>query len=200
MGSGHTVTALYEIVPAGSPMPQTGSVDPLKYQKPAPFACVARAGNELLTVKVRYKAPHGEKSKLLQEVLLPGAKPYQPNAPADFRFSRFRGTVRDAVAQQPAYRQVPATTAAIETGRMAPKGKDPEGYRAEYIQLLKKAQALSASGEGGVTGRKLLDIRKTRRGVCRKQVTRLPETGCRNAWRMGARLPAPHFSNTAAEG
>jgi Ca-activated chloride channel family protein len=77
MGAGHTVTVLYEVVPAwvdernGEPMGGRPQVDPLKYQvqpqivlPPAPRTDSALAG-EWLTVKARYKAPEGEVSDLL---------------------------------------------------------------------------------------------------------------------------------------
>ena len=66
MGAGHTVTALYEIVPPGEDVDAPG-VDPLKYQrpaKPAP-ARVTVPSTELMTVKVRYKQPDGDRSTLV---------------------------------------------------------------------------------------------------------------------------------------
>jgi hypothetical protein len=67
MGAGHTVTVLYEIVPAGIESAERSTVDPLKYQasSPRPPATPAVTSNEWLTVKVRYKAPDGDTSELL---------------------------------------------------------------------------------------------------------------------------------------
>ena len=63
IGAGHSVTALYEIVPAGTAIDLPG-IDPLKYQRPsAPAAGAAR--DELMTVKLRYKAPDADESRLL---------------------------------------------------------------------------------------------------------------------------------------
>jgi Ca-activated chloride channel family protein len=67
VGAGHTVTALYEIVPAGEPVP--GRVDPLKYQeRPRVSAAPAATANtsEMMHIKVRYKAPDGDTSRLLE--------------------------------------------------------------------------------------------------------------------------------------
>jgi hypothetical protein len=67
IGAGHSVTALYEIVPSGVPV-DGPSIDPLRYQQPlAP----ARGGDEseLATVKVRYKEPDGESSQLVTRVV-----------------------------------------------------------------------------------------------------------------------------------
>ncbi|MGN7720157.1 YfbK domain-containing protein [Chitinophaga sp. 22620] len=142
MGSGHTVTALYEIVPAGSLMPQTGSVDPLKYQQPAPLPAPLVQSKEVLTVKVRYKAPQGKKSQLLQAVLQAGAKPIT-ECPADFRLAASVAQFGMLLRNSP-HAGKSSYDGAIKLAVSA-KGEDPEGYRAEYIQLLKKAQALSAS-------------------------------------------------------
>jgi Ca-activated chloride channel family protein len=78
MGAGHTVTALYEIVPAGEPLPGR-VVEPLKYQ-----ALVARSGKrgdraELMTVALRYKRPHGLRSQRLQAVVAATPRPMGPN-------------------------------------------------------------------------------------------------------------------------
>ncbi len=61
IGAGHSVTALYEIVPPGAEVVGQGSVDPLKYQK----ATAAAASPEMLTLKLRYKEPDSERSELI---------------------------------------------------------------------------------------------------------------------------------------
>ncbi len=61
IGAGHTVTALYEIVPAGEKL-DTPPVDPLRYQQLTRPADAAASG-ELLTLKLRYKEPDGQESK-----------------------------------------------------------------------------------------------------------------------------------------
>ena len=66
IGAGHSVTALYEIVPVGVKV-DAADVDPLKYQREARDTRAAASG-ELLTVKVRYKAPDGDTSQLLSRV------------------------------------------------------------------------------------------------------------------------------------
>src|SRR4029079_3774660 len=65
IAAGPTVTALYEIVPPGVPFELPG-VDPLKYQQPVkPAAGGSAASNEMMTVKLRYKEPDGDASKLM---------------------------------------------------------------------------------------------------------------------------------------
>ena len=63
IGAGHAVTALYEIVPAGVSR-LLPAADPLKYQESG-RASAAAGNGELMTVKVRYKAPEGDRSRLL---------------------------------------------------------------------------------------------------------------------------------------
>ena len=63
IGAGHSVTALYEIVPAGQKVENPG-VDELKYSKYEP--CDTQFSNELMTVKLRYKEPNGSTSKFLK--------------------------------------------------------------------------------------------------------------------------------------
>ena len=67
MGAGHRVTALYEVALAGS-RPQAGNVDKLKYQKSAPTRQGRKSG-EILTVKVRYKLPDAEESRLMSSAV-----------------------------------------------------------------------------------------------------------------------------------
>jgi Ca-activated chloride channel family protein len=124
MGSGHTVTALYEIVPAGVKMPSGGTVDPLKYQQPAAPAAPRAQSKEVLTVKVRYKTPQGNTSKLLQEVLQPGAKDIS-NCPADFRLAASVAQFGMLLRNSPhAGKSQYDETFRLEVGA---KGDDPEG-------------------------------------------------------------------------
>jgi len=135
IGAGHSVTALYEIVPAGV-RSDAPSVDRLRYQQP-PQATRAADSSELATVKVRYKAPDGDNSQLITTVLNNRTQPMSANlgfgsAVAEFgmllRGSKFRGTA--------------SFPALIERAR-AFVGKDPEGYRQEFIRLADVASGLS---------------------------------------------------------
>ncbi|HMR81775.1 MAG TPA: von Willebrand factor type A domain-containing protein [Niabella sp.] len=69
LGSGHTVTALYEIIPVGVNAPELRKVDDLKYQKPKGKAPVFNNSNEVMTVKFRYKKPAEDKSLLLEKII-----------------------------------------------------------------------------------------------------------------------------------
>ncbi|MBI2421489.1 MAG: VWA domain-containing protein [Candidatus Hydrogenedentes bacterium] len=82
VGAGHTVTALYELVPAGQAIP--GAVDDLKYQS-SPSA-ESTESTEFMTVKVRYKQPDGQESVKF-EVPVNSALPDLGATSPDFRFS-----------------------------------------------------------------------------------------------------------------
>lgn len=88
IGAGHTVTAFYEIVPAGMPQPNGGGVDPLKYQKNTPEAKAPAAdpGDEWLTLKLRHKHPEGDISALQETVVTGTATPWQESG-SDFQFA-----------------------------------------------------------------------------------------------------------------
>jgi Ca-activated chloride channel family protein len=145
MGSGHTVTALYEIIPVGVKNDYIGSVDPLKYQQPAAVSPVVNSGSkELLTVKFRYKEPTAMKSKLSQAVVLDAPKAFAATS-ADFKFTvgvaEFGMLLRDSP-----YKQKATYEQAISFAR-AGKGEDTEGYRAEFIKLAESAKLLAKSEE-----------------------------------------------------
>ena len=103
IGAGHTVTALYEVVPAGAepnPAASVPPVDPLKYQPTTPV--VASLGKitspEMLTVKLRYKEPDGETSKLIERPFVDSGAQFA-NAAPDLKFARGRGRVWDDPAR-----------------------------------------------------------------------------------------------------
>lgn len=137
LGVGHTVTALYELVPAGS-KERISEVDPLKYQnvKPNPEA---RHSDELMTVKLRYKDPDGQESRLISR---PVRETRDGATPEDLKFAsavaEFGLLLRDSEHRgQASYRQV------LELARSS-RGSDREGYRAEFIRLVEAASLLAA--------------------------------------------------------
>ncbi len=147
IGAGHSVTALYEIVPAGV-TPPPGPVDPLKYQ-PVPAAAAAPppdapaeqpAANELLTVKLRYKAPDGDTSQLIEVPVTDDEKTPLARASAEFKFTA-AAAAYGLMLRQSSYRGA-LTWEQIRNLAIEGKGADPHGYRAEFIQLLDKARGL----------------------------------------------------------
>jgi Ca-activated chloride channel family protein len=143
MGVGHTVTAFYEIIPVGvKDDDMVGSVDPLKYQKAVQNKSVNNSP-ELMTIKFRYKQPDGDKSKM-EQVAVSGNALNSEKASDDFKFAaavaEFGLLLRDSQYKQNArYEQV------IALAKSA-KGKDDDGYRAEFIRLAESAMNMAKSG------------------------------------------------------
>jgi Ca-activated chloride channel family protein len=149
IGAGHTVTALYEIVPAGMEIDRPG-IDPLKYQRPAAGVPNVRPGrdgvgmsgagsarDELMTVKLRYKAPDGDVSRLLRVVVKAGAGELSPNVGFAAAVAEFGMLLR----QSPHRGSSTHADAAALARRF--RGPDPDGYRAEFIRLIELADALA---------------------------------------------------------
>lgn len=133
LGSGHTVTALYEVIPAGVKSEFLKDIDQLKYSEKK----TDKMSDELLTVKFRYQEPQGSKSKLITRIV----KDESGAMDADFKFASavalFGMQLRDSEFTNGA--SVDMVNSLAEAGR----GKDPEGYRAEFIRLV----ATAAVGE-----------------------------------------------------
>lgn len=138
MGAGHTVTAVYEIIPVGVESKFIKKTDDLKYQKNSSSSNYA---HEMLTVKLRYKDPDGNKSKLLQQAVLDKYQDKLSKTSDNFRFSAsvvMLGMLlrQSDFVQESSFEQ----TIALAEGA---KGTDKEGYRAEYIKLAKSAQLMA---------------------------------------------------------
>jgi Ca-activated chloride channel family protein len=143
IGAGHTVTALYEIIPAGRPVPGTPSVDPLKYQKPEPVATTGAVSGDLLTLKLRYKAPDGDTSRLVEFPLAGADAPAFDQASADFRFAAAVAAFGMKLRQSPDAGKLDWT--AIQKIARQALGDDPGSYRAEFLTLIEKAGHLAPS-------------------------------------------------------
>jgi Ca-activated chloride channel family protein len=149
IGSGHAVTALYELVPAG----EAGAAELLaerdgpqsRYAKPAVVAADAPEAEELLTVRLRWKAPDGQESQPVEHHVADEVKDLG-HASADTKFaaavaefgmllrgSRFAGQASLSAACELAAANV---------------GDDPSGRRAELVGLIEKAQSLRPEGGG----------------------------------------------------
>ena len=136
IGAGHTMTALYEIVPAGVAVPG-GKVDALKYQKQTSVA-----SPELLTVKLRYKEPNGSKSKLIETPVVAEAITGKNGPSEDYRFA---AAVAECalVLEDSKFKGAASLKAVIKRAKGA-KGADENGYRAEFIRLMETADLLNA--------------------------------------------------------
>ncbi len=138
IGAGHTVTALYEIVPVGAPLPDsTGAVDALKYQRPAAVVMNDRA--ELLTVKIRYKEPAGDVSSKLEFPLVDAGVRFADASP-DFKFATAVAGFGMALRDSPHKGQL--TLAQVTEWGRAGLGQDAGGYRTEFLSLVDTAGSL----------------------------------------------------------
>ncbi|HEV8132822.1 MAG TPA: von Willebrand factor type A domain-containing protein [Acidobacteriota bacterium] len=137
IGAGHTVTALYEIVPKGVPIDVPG-VDPLKYQRPMDQTRAAHTG-ELMTLKLRYKEPEGKTSRLLEIAILDRGVSFEQASP-DFQFSAAVASFGMLLRDSP-YKGEASLDRILQIANGA-RGVDRQGYRAELIDLVRKARAL----------------------------------------------------------
>jgi Ca-activated chloride channel family protein len=140
IGAGHSVTALYEIVPVGVPV-QKGSVDPLKYQTPAKPSAQAAATDELMTLKLRFKRPAGETSELVSSTVR-DSKRDAAEASDDFRFASAVAGFGMLLRKSPHRGDAsPAMVRGLATGAL---GQDRNGHRQGFVTLLgtfERAQA-----------------------------------------------------------
>ena len=141
LGSGHTVTALYEIIPVGVEDQYTGSIDPLKYQDNKPDN-KRNYGNEMMTVKLRYKQPDGNTSKLISRVVKNKVAEFE-NASDNFRFSASVAGF-GMILRNSEFKGNSEYTKVIKWAESA-KSKDKNGYRAEYIRLIESTRLISNS-------------------------------------------------------
>jgi len=137
LGAGHTVTALYEVIPYGS-KEKVPVVGDLKYQV-VKIDPKAYRSKEILTVKLRYKNPDGKKSQLL-EIPLADNNIAMGNASENFKFSaavaEFGMLLRDSEFKgQSSYEDV------LKLAQKG-KGQDRYGYRTEFIKLVEMCQLL----------------------------------------------------------
>ena len=134
MGAGHTVTALYEIVPAGRRVPG-GSVDPLKYQRRVVPGDGRRDG-ELMTVALRYQRPEGGKSQRIEAVVTADAAPLGPNL-------GFASAVAELglLLTRSAHAGTANVDRLIERARSF-TGEDPHEDRAGFVTLAERAAGL----------------------------------------------------------
>lgn len=133
LGAGHTVTALYEVVPVGVTRAGKGSVDPLRYRQPE----AAGRSTELATVKLRYQPPAGGTSRLITRVV-----PDQPSARGSESL-RFAAAVVEfgMLLRSSEYRGESSWEEASRLAR-ANVGSDPGGYRSEFVRLIEVARGM----------------------------------------------------------
>ena len=144
LGSGHTVTALYEVIPVGTKTDFLKTVDSLKYQNETQPLSKSSHTDEMMTVKFRYKAPAGDVSKLIEHPL----KDQQvPVAKTSDNF-RFAASVAEfgMLLRNSEFKTNASFDNVVKMAKKA-KGHDDEGYRSEFIRLVESAQMLAKSNK-----------------------------------------------------
>ena len=142
MGAGHTVTAFYEVIPTGIKNEYVGKIDDLKYQKKEKVTVKPTGSNDLLTVKLRYKAPDKDVSKKME---LPFVDNKGNNVSSDFRFASavamFGQLLRDS--------DFKGNASYDKVINLAKQGlnNDDKGYRREFIRLVEAAKGLERTNK-----------------------------------------------------
>ncbi len=142
MGAGHTVTAFYEVIPAGVKNEYVGKVDDLKYQKKEKMTLKPTGSDELLTVKLRYKVPDKDVSRKME---LPFVDNKGDSVSSDFRFASavamFGQLLRDS--------DFKGTADYDKVIKLAKQGlnNDERGYRREFIRLVEAAKGLEKTSK-----------------------------------------------------
>ena len=140
MGAGHSVTALYEIIPVGVKSNFIPSIDPLKYQKTEKNEKKTLTDSpELLTVKLRYKQPESHKSSKMEVTIIDNNTPLKKGS-ENFRFSAAVAGF-GMLLQNSEYKNNFTFDDIIDLAKQA-TNYDPEGYRKEFIRLVESAALL----------------------------------------------------------
>jgi Ca-activated chloride channel homolog len=140
MGAGHTVTALYEVVPVGATaVALTG--DSLTYQQVSLRPSASRSP-ELLTVRLRYKDPSGTRSRLLSTAVVDRDR---SAGSSDLRFASAVAAFA-MLLRNSDYKGGATYDLVLALARDA-RGEDPEGYRAEFITMVERARTLSGKSD-----------------------------------------------------
>ena len=136
MGAGHTVTALYEVVPVGVKFESGGNVDPLKYQTPE--SRHSSGSKELLTVKMRYKLPDEDVSSKIE---LPLIDDKSGNVSEDFYFASAVAMFGQVVRKS----QYKGDGTYDKVIILAEKsfGEDEQGYRREFVRLVETVKGMN---------------------------------------------------------
>jgi Ca-activated chloride channel family protein len=155
IGAGHTVTALYEIVPIGEEVATT-NVDELKYAPPAAkvelnqfdsevdeqkYSADAEASSELLTLKIRYKQPDGDTSTKLEFPVADAGQSFS-KASSDFQFASSVAGFGMLLRGSP-YKGDATFAGMLEIAESSAGNEDPHGYRREFTQMIARAKQLA---------------------------------------------------------
>ncbi len=132
IGSGHTVTALYEIIPAGVTSEFLSGPDSLRYQNKS-SAGPSAGSDELMYIKIRYKTPEGKVSKLITHTVSKTTKPFDTCSEA-FRWSAAVASY-GLLLRDSAYKGQ-ASFDRVKTWAAAASHQDDHGYKKEFLKLV----------------------------------------------------------------
>jgi Ca-activated chloride channel family protein len=163
MGAGHTVTALFEVVPQGVAI-DIPTVDPLRYQTPPQPAGSARRG-ELMTLKLRCKEPESSESKLMVFPIMDSRAGFA-QATSDYRFATAVAAFGMALRQS-SYRGEFTLDHVLEIAEQN-RGSDAGGYRNEFIELVNDTFVSQPGAGAGCDQRALLSPLSIHRSECRR--------------------------------
>jgi hypothetical protein len=138
--AGHTVTAFYEVVPAGANANLAAVVPPVDPRKNGSYAIhSAKESNEMLTVKLRYKKPNDDKSELIERALVDDGKQFASASP-DFKFAA--AVAEFGMLLHESEFKGNGTLGAVLEWAQEGRGTDANGYRAGFLELVRKTEAL----------------------------------------------------------
>lgn len=133
-GPGHSVTAFYEIIPAGQEAEETAFINSLRYQKPAKL--IKKVGTkELLFLKLRYKELDSDSSKLMSQAVPHSSKKWKKTSD-NFRFAASVAAFGLLLKDSP--HKGSTDLDLVLTLANGAKGKDKEDYRKDFIKMVKQ--------------------------------------------------------------
>ncbi|MFN6482541.1 MULTISPECIES: YfbK domain-containing protein [unclassified Nostoc] len=139
IGAGHSVTALYEIIPTGTKSDvKLPEVDPLRYQRSGDASNAA--GNELMQVKLRYKLPQDTTSQLITQIIQDDDLKADQIPSTNLRFAAAVATF-GMVLRDSEYKGNANYDLVMKLATQG-KGEDLEGYRGEFIRLVERSREL----------------------------------------------------------
>ncbi len=153
LGAGHTVTALYEIIPAGVESKFLASVDDLKYQQNKGEVSTTVSG-EFCTIKLRYKKPDGDKSQLIEKPVLDHQIDLK-NSSENFRWAAAVAEFGMLLRESEFLGN--ATYVHCENLARTAKGEDKNGYRMEMIRMLETIKSLV---DPALAGEETVDVKE----------------------------------------
>jgi|688.fasta_scaffold06283_4 Ca-activated chloride channel family protein len=140
IGAGHSVTALYEIIPTGTKSDvKLPEVDPLRYQRSGVTA-TDTADNEMMLVKLRYKLPQDNTSQLITQTIKDSEFNANQTPSTNLRFAAAVATF-GIILRDSEYKGNANYDLVMKLATQG-QGEDQEGYRGEFIRLVEQSREL----------------------------------------------------------